>query len=264
MSGEASGLMAGASATPETPAEKPDISHTQAAEQPRQAASGHAWVEGLTGDLYKDGKPNFEALPEKYWKDGNPDIGSALKARAELEKKFSRGDHKAPEAYSLDVVKAAGVPEDDPLVGSFQAWAKTQGISQEAFNQLASSYLEVAGAQAQSMQVNIAAEKAKLGPDADAVINEQIDWARGLIQKGIWGADDFEEFKMMAGTAAGLKALNKLRQYYGETQRIPTTTQDPEGQPSREELEAMVGDPRYKTDPSFRMKVERLFERNFG
>jgi hypothetical protein len=37
-----------------------------------------------------------------------------------------------------------------------------------------------------------------------------------------------------------------------------------EGAPSKDELYAMVGDPKYKTDPAYRAKVERLFASNFS
>jgi hypothetical protein len=33
-----------------------------------------------------------------------------------------------------------------------------------------------------------------------------------------------------------------------------------EGAPSLDELRQMVGDPRYKSDPVYRQKVERLFQ----
>lgn len=264
MSDEASGLLATASAAPETPAQQPEISHVQKPVEAPSAPSGDAWVGDLSKNLYRDGKPNFDMLPQKYWEGNNPRLDKALEARAELEKKFSRGDHKAPETYSLDVLKTAGIPDDDPLAGSFANWAKEQGISQDAFNKLAASYLEVAGAQAQQAQINVEAEKQKLGPNADRVIEDMVGWAKGLVQKGIWGPDDFEEFKIMGGTAQGLRALQKVREFYGDIQKIPVAPQDPAGRPSKEELQAMVGDPRYAKDPAFRMKVERLFEEAYG
>jgi hypothetical protein len=33
--------------------------------------------------------------------------------------------------------------------------------------------------------------------------------------------------------------------------------------PSEEELQAMVADPKYKTDPGFRKKVENLFDQRY-
>ncbi len=48
---------------------------------------------------------------------------------------------------------------------------------------------------------SLAEEKAALGPNADVIIKGMTDWARGLVNKGVWGKDDFEEFKYMGGTA---------------------------------------------------------------
>jgi len=85
-----------------------------------------------------------------------------------------------------------------------------------------------------------------------------VDWARGLVSKGVWGQEDFEEFKVMGGTAKGLRALMKIREAYEG--RVPIESAPMEGAPSKEELYQMVGDPKYKTDAAFRQKVERLFQ----
>jgi hypothetical protein len=84
-----------------------------------------------------------------------------------------------------------------------------------------------------------------------------VDWARGLVNKGVWSKDDFEEFKIMGGTARGITALMKIRESYEG--RVPIQSAPLEGTPSKEELYAMVGDPKYKTDPAYRQKVERMF-----
>ena len=89
-----------------------------------------------------------------------------------------------------------------------------------------------------------------------------VTWARGFVDKGIWSADDFEEFKVMGGTAKGLKALMKLRESYEG--RIPIESQPLEGMPSDEELKAMVADPKYNTDPGYRIKVEKLFTQRYN
>jgi len=85
-----------------------------------------------------------------------------------------------------------------------------------------------------------------------------VDWARGLVNKGVWGKDDFEEFKIMGGTAKGMRALLKIREAYEG--RVPIDSAPIEGAPSKEELYQMVNDPKYKTDPGYRQKVERMFQ----
>jgi hypothetical protein len=99
---------------------------------------------------------------------------------------------------------------------------------------------------------------AKLGPNANAMVNGMVDWARGLVNKGVWSKDDFEEFKIMGGTARGLQALVKIRTAYEG--RVPIESAPLEGAPSKEEMYAMVADPRYKTDSAYRQKVEKMFD----
>jgi hypothetical protein len=89
-----------------------------------------------------------------------------------------------------------------------------------------------------------------------------VNWARGLVNKGIWNGDDFEEFKVMGGTSRGLKALMKIRESYEG--RIPTESMPIEGMPTDQELQQMVGDPKYQTDAAYRTKVEKMFAARYN
>jgi len=205
-----------------------------------------------------------EWYPEKFWnEDEGPDLENLVKSYSELQKKFSQGKHKAPEAYDESVFAEANVPEDDELYVTYKDWAKENGISQEAFDQLAQKFIESAGNEAQQAQLSYQDEYKKLGPNADAAIKSMTDWAQGLVRKGVWGENDFEEFKIMGGTADGLRALQKIRSYYGD-QTVPVDVSTIEDGPSKEELMAMVGRPEYNSDPSYRAKVEKMFEKMYG
>jgi hypothetical protein len=98
----------------------------------------------------------------------------------------------------------------------------------------------------------------QLGPNANAILEGMVNWGRGLVNKGVWSADDFEEFKIMGGTARGINALMKIREAYEG--RVPVDSIQMEGAPSKDDLYAMVQDPKYKTDAAYRQKVERLFQ----
>ena len=149
----------------------------------------------------------------------------------------------------------------DDAEPDLQAMAK-YGVSQAALDTLVGKVVEMGFEANQTSSVNLAEEKKALGPNADARINGMVKWASGLVNKGIWGKEDFEEFKYMGGTAKGIAALEKLRGAYEG--RVPTDSAPVQGALSKEELYAMVGDPKYQTDPGFRKKVERMFEANFG
>lgn len=202
--------------------------------------------------------------PENFWKkdESEPDLEALAKSWTDLRKQISQGKHKAPEDGNYDWKAFGETPEDDPVRGHVSTWAKEYGVSQAALDALVGPIIEMGGQQQQQVKFDAAAEKKALGPNADTIIKGMTQWASGLVQKGVWGADDFEEFKVMGGTANGIKALMKLRETYEG--RIPTQSAPIDGAPSKAELNQMVADPKYKTDPAYRQKVERLFQQVYG
>jgi hypothetical protein len=184
------------------------------------------------------------------------------KSWTDLRKQISQGKHKAPEDGNYDFSSFGDTPDDDPVKGHVSTWAKEYGVSQAALDALVKPIIEMTGDEVQQTQFNVEAEKKSLGPNADTIIKGMTQWAGGLVQKGIWGKDDFEEFKVMGGTANGIKALMKLRESYEG--RIPTQSAPIDGAPSKTELNQMVADPKYQTDAAYRQKVERLFQQAYG
>lgn len=259
---ETEGLLADAAVTEDNDTDnqqqqESNISHLDPADQPDQQ---------MASDDASDNDEPVERpdwYPEKFWSDDGPDVEKLAKSYGELQKKFSQGKHKAPEEYDVSVFNDANIPEDDELFNTYRDWAKENGISQDAFEQLAGKFIEMAGSEAEQAEISYQEEYKKLGNNADAVIKSMTDWASSLVRKGVWGQDDFEEFKIMGGTAQGLRALQKIRSYYGD-QAIPVNVAQPEGLPSKEELQHMVGTPEYQNDPSYRAKVERLFDQVYG
>lgn len=209
-------------------------------------------------------RPDF--WPEKFWnKDkAEPDLEGISKSYSELEKQFRSGKHKAPEGGKYDL-EAANLQADDPVAKAYTEWAGKYGISQQAFEDLAKQITGMGAEQVQQAQLSAKREREALGPNADAIIGNMTSWARGMVQKGIWSADDFEEYKVWGGTANGMKALMKLRETYEG--RVPVDTiknSGAEGAMSDEDLAGMVADPKYKSDAAYRAKVEKLFEKRYG
>lgn len=199
-----------------------------------------------------------ETFPEKFWheKDG-PDVEGLAKAYGELEKRFHSGNGKAPKEYSLDNIKELGFAEDDPVVDAFKEWSKTNNVPQDAFDELAGKIAGMGMQAQQDEEIHIKEEKTKLGENADNIINSNVKWGRGLVNKGMLSEDDYNELEVWGGTASGQRLLNKFRGMMGERE-IPTATV--EGQRmDEEELKSLVADPRYGTDERFRKDVERKF-----
>jgi hypothetical protein len=203
--------------------------------------------------------------PENFWKkdEAAPDLEAIAKSWQDLRKQISQGKHKPPADGKYDTASFGDIPDDDPVRNYVVNWAGKYGISQGALDELVGEVVAMQGEGVERVERTVAQEKAELGPNADAMIKGATDWANSLYRKGIFGKDDFEEFKYAAGTAKGLKMMLKLRESYEGT-RIPASSAPIDGAPSKEELYQMVGDPKYKTDPAFRAKVERLFAQNFG
>jgi len=204
--------------------------------------------------------------PEKFWKkDSNePDMEGMSKSYSELEKQFRSGKHKAPADGKYDLSSLEGIQEDDPLLNTYKDWAAKNGVNQQAFEELASQFIGMGQQQQQAVQSSIKQEREALGPNADAIISNMSSWAKGLVQKGIWGKEDMDEFKVWGGTAKGIQALMKLRETYEGRVPVDTLKNGSEGSMSEDEMKAMVSDPRYKTDPGFRNKVEKMFEKFYA
>lgn len=203
--------------------------------------------------------------PENFWKkdDSAPDLEGIAKSWMDLRKQISQGKHKAPPDGKYDMSAFGDTPDDDPLKTTVLSWAQEYGVSQSALDKLVGDYMAMAGDQQQQVRMSVEQEKRALGPNADAMIKSALDWANGLERKGIFSKDDVAEFKYAAGTAKGLKMMLKLRESY-ENIKIPTQSAPVDGAVSRDELFAMVGDPKYQTDPGYRSKVEKMFQQHFG
>ena len=259
---ESTGLLDGAT---------PEVEEANA-ENPQEVEIDHRDPEELKAkeEFATDSEDDDEPLerpdwwPENFWKadEDAPDLEGIAKSWMDLRKQISQGKHKAPADGNYDLSAFGPTPEDDPLRNHVVTWASKYGVSQAALDDLVGEVVERNMLSAETQQINLEQERKSLGPNADARINGIVKWASGLVQKGVWGEDDFEEFKVMGGTAKGIAALEKLRASYEG--RVPIETTPVEGAPSKDELYQMVADPRYQSDPSYRQKVERAFAQNFG
>ena len=211
-------------------------------------------IEGEDLENVKFERP--EHWQEKFWDDKEgPDPDKLMHSYNALQKEFHKKNSKAPESYDLKVLEKTGISNDDPEIKFASSWAKSNNVSQESFNELVSKVLEIRGQAEAEAEINEKEERAKLGENADAKIKGMIDWGRSLVGKKILNKEDFEEFKIMGGTARGMRILNIFRGMTGEKQ-IPTISMQADGLDAEEVL-SRVGDPRYTTDEVFRKNVEK-------
>ena len=240
------------------PEDSEPISHL-ASDKPEEDKLGE---EQAADDNEEYEKPEY--FPDKFWdeKDG-PDIEALVKSYNELQKKFSQGGHKAPKDYDTNFLQDQQIDaKEDPLVKEYTDWAKKYGITQEAYEDLAKTFIDNNMAIAERTQADLTEQKKMLGNKANERINSIMKFGDALKDKGVLSDQELEEFDNMAGSALGVKVIEKIRSYYGE-QPIPSVAPTEELGMSKDEIKAMVADPKYGKDPAYTLKVEKLFEKAF-
>ena len=206
-------------------------------------------------------------MPEKFWDDDGPDLEKMAESYNNLEKKFSQGKHKAPEKYDVAFMEEAGIQADDELATYFTGWAKDNGISQAAFEDLAGKVLAMGGETAEAETMSLAQEKKMLGDNADEIIKSNLTWADGLLNKGIISEEELNEIDIWGGTAVGARLLQKVRAMTGENVTIPTTTAYSAAKEGEDDFKSrmnnMMADPRYGTDAAYTRSVEKEYEERY-
>ena len=262
----------GAEATAEAPEENRGLLgvEPEAAENPDQVVIPH--LEGQEAPKTPDQEEKPEEWvrpdywPEQFWSDDEgPDVEKLAKSYQELRTKMSQGKHKAPAdgKYDTAVFKSAGVDEKDDLLQKYVTKSKELGVSQEAFDELAKLYMEEVGAAFEETAVNREAELKKLGPKANDILKANNQWLTKL-SRTVLTESETEAVVKASGSAAFVSALNKIRQASGEMAIPVDATMVSEGLPSKEDLYAMVGDPRYGKDMRFTREVENMFAKAFN
>jgi hypothetical protein len=193
-----------------------------------------------------------EYYPAKFWDEDGPDVEKLAKSYAELEKKFKSGKHKAPEQYDISSLADQGLDADDPTVAVYQDWAKENGISQDAFEDLAGRVLSMAKDEQESIQYDQRAEMEKLGSNA----SEKIQMTERILQKAPLNNSEREAIAYSLNNADSINAFLKYHQAI-TNENIPIKPVVEQQEFTREDLELAIADPRWKTDAAWRTKMER-------
>lgn len=232
-----------------------------------------------------------EGLPEDLWDYDNATfqgdkLYDAYQAEAKkalgLRQKLSEGLPKPPEKpddYVIEIPQEVSeyIKEDDATLAVVRQAAHSTGLSGEQLQTFVGLYLKglaegnLVNAEQGMSEEDIAQrdaeyitqEKAKLGANADQVIDSLRTWGVGLQNNGVLSEEDRQTLLHMGNSAAEVRVLSKLRALTGEP-TMPVRASDATGMPSPEELQSLVNKPEYKTDPSFRADVEKKFVMVYG
>ena len=207
-----------------------------------------------------------EHVPDKFW---DKDKGllreeDVFKSLSELEKKFSQGKHKSPEKFDDKILVDAGYEKDDEIVGAYTEWAKENGISQKAYDDLAEKIIGMAGEKEQNEKVNSEREMEKLGPNGKEIVKQNIEWLDSMERKGVISKEQAQAISDLGSTAIGNTTVQALRSMTGDLRPIPKAVVN-EASESEEEfnsrMQEAMSDTRYGNDASYTRKIELEFER---
>lgn len=207
-----------------------------------------------------------EWMPEQFWdeKDG-PDLETMAKSYNELRAKMSAGKHKAPKdgKYDISTLKDHGVTDDDPLLSDFRGFAAENGLSQDQFDQITQMYVQHMGEMFEQTETSREAEMAKLGPRGEKIIGGLNQWLTKLGNSGALSHEEVDALASAMDSAERVKALQKIRESYGERSIPDTTVQEGTGF-SKDELMSMMSDPRYGKDMAFTNDVQNKWYKLHG
>lgn len=242
--------------------------------------------EADTGDTAGDEKVTLQTdrpewMPEQFW---DPDKGEArtesmAKAwkdtrQALDDAKAKKGAPEKAEGYldgweqpktedGADLARTKPVAADDPALSVVAEAAHEIGMSKKDFDKFVRKVM-VGFDGLLPEPVDEAAEIAALGGEeaADKVIKGVAGWGVRMFEAGDWNEAEFNAWRGLNRTAAGVSLAAKMMQMGGE-KPVPLNLEQ-DGVKSEVELEGMMKDPRYKTDPAYRAQVQKEYSRRYG
>ena len=189
-------------------------------------------------------RPDY--YPAKFWDEDGPDVEKLAKSYAELEKQFKSGKHKAPDGdYEIAPLIDKGLDPEDETMGIFTEWAKENGISQAAFEELAGKVLDISKAEDEIFEADRQAEMAKLGERAQ----EKIQMTERLLMKAPLTNEERNSLAISLDNADSINAFLKYHQAL-TNEGIPVQAAPSAPSMTREDLEAAIADPRWKAEPA--------------
>jgi hypothetical protein len=195
-------------------------------------------------------RPDY--IPAKFWGEKGADVEKLAKSYIELEKQFKSGKHKSPDKYDINTLIDKGLDGEDPVINVFQEWAKENGVSQAAFEDITSKVLGMSAQEQEVQDADRRVELEKLGERAQ----EKIQMTERLLMKAPLTNSEREAIAHSLNSADSINAFIKYHQSL-TNEGIPVMPAINSPQMTREDLETAIADPRWKTDTAFRTRVEK-------
>ncbi len=171
------------------------------------------------------------ALDQNYWDtaanegQGGPNVGALAKAVTDLRRQVSGRSEPSPDTYELNVPEPLAntiqADPNHPLAKPAMEWAKKNGLSQQAFNDLTSLFYTQQAQEEEGNQKWYAEQRSildqALGPHAETIKQDISRWFEGLL------ARDFKEqpklleaAQIMASSADAVLLIKALKDKISE------------------------------------------------
>jgi hypothetical protein len=221
---------------------------TETTESTEVVSEGWMMSEGVKGE---------GEAPEWFKASKYKTVADQAKAYASLEPKLGAFTGSPEDGYKVELPEGidAEIDAEDPMLISFNEWAKESGLSQEKHTELMSIYVNGL----MESQPSIENEIKRMGKDAPQRINDFASWA-----KANFDDSEYETLQGLATTAEGFSILEKMRSMSRETDVSAPDNVKSVDSTSQEALYELVSDPRYETSPAFRKDVEKKFADFYG
>jgi hypothetical protein len=209
--------------------------------------------------FYDENMPGQGERPE-WLKDKYKSAADQAKAYNELDKKLGKFQG-APENYSTEIPDAPDFKfeEGDPMLADFLKMAKEANASQDFVTNVLNHYVKTNQFYAPDPEQ----EMQKIGVNAKQEINQLREWASQRLT-----SEEMQVFGSMVTTAESFQVLQKLRRAATSTPEIAVdkNTNAIKGNAgiSERQLNEMIADPRFNTDPLFRKEVEAHAQKIWG
>lgn len=208
-------------------------------------AQDNAW-------FWDEGRPGEGARPE-WLEPQYKSVADKARAHTELKKKLVAGEGKAPDNYDFADYKEK-LDTANPHLQKFMETARQNHLSQDTFKEMIGTLYEYE----QSKLPNIDAEIAKLGPNANAIIETNRRWAANHLSQ-----EACDTLGNIGNTAEAIKLMDEIRQVsLSMTSQPPGSSSAGEGfvQLTQADWEAELAVPtnasRYLNDAKYRQEMQ--------
>lgn len=180
-----------------------------------------------------------------------------------------------PDEYevNLDVPEDEGVETDDSMIQTAKETAMDAGMTQEQFDKFVNNFDDnLKKNVADKLETSREEELKKLDDDVKKAERQAAEFKQkmeNMRDRGLFTDEEYEEIRLTAGTAAGMKALQKVMAKNEDFNQIPTEQSSVGGetpQDIQDKIDRIMNEDAYwdQSDPEYQQKhkeVKKLREK---